>query len=259
MNAVNMKKSSSNIFMKKFSLIELLVSISLIAILAGLLLPVLNSARAKGNQILCLSNLKQIGTGLISYCGDHSSWLPKTGFNADFVPGIMPYLQINKSATSAIGQDLLAFKKNKGVFFCPSQKKATDSPAWNGSEEGNLWLPSYQNTRHYPHCPNRLENRSGCWALNDQTNSSPRYRKIETILSGTVIMGESAYCKNNGGFNQNGQLLCMNGDSNFTYGDFSWGWNHNGLINLLRLDGGTISKKFTGFPLFDDNLIPKYK
>ena len=53
-----------------FSLLELLITIGIIAILAGMLLPVLNSVREKGMLVQCISHQKQIGLGIIHYADD---------------------------------------------------------------------------------------------------------------------------------------------------------------------------------------------
>ncbi len=55
---------------KGFTLIELLVVIAIIAILAAILFPVFARAREKARQTSCLSNLKEIGLGILMYAQD---------------------------------------------------------------------------------------------------------------------------------------------------------------------------------------------
>ncbi len=57
----------------KFTILELLIVVSIMIILVAILLPALNSARKKGQSILCTSHLKQLGTTCLVYEQDHGS------------------------------------------------------------------------------------------------------------------------------------------------------------------------------------------
>jgi len=59
-----------------FTLIELLVVIAVIALLAGLLMPVLGRAREQGRRAACMGNVRQFIIGTQVYAGDHGERLP---------------------------------------------------------------------------------------------------------------------------------------------------------------------------------------
>lgn len=59
-----------------FTLIELLVVIVVIAVLAGIALPVFNRIQAKGAETKTFSNMRQMGVALLAYSGDNSYMLP---------------------------------------------------------------------------------------------------------------------------------------------------------------------------------------
>jgi prepilin-type N-terminal cleavage/methylation domain-containing protein/prepilin-type processing-associated H-X9-DG protein len=64
---------------RAFTLVELLVVISIIALLVALLLPALGLAREAGRASVCASRMSQIGYALHHYATDHRDWIPREG------------------------------------------------------------------------------------------------------------------------------------------------------------------------------------
>jgi len=82
---------------KAFTLIELLVVISIIALLVSILLPALNSARTLARQIVCSSNVKNIGTGMALYANENKSRIPpmnikEVGYDYRGIAGNDPWI-----------------------------------------------------------------------------------------------------------------------------------------------------------------------
>jgi prepilin-type N-terminal cleavage/methylation domain-containing protein/prepilin-type processing-associated H-X9-DG protein len=59
-----------------FTLIELLVVIGIIGILTSLLMPAFSRAKGKASDTKCISNLRQIGIGLVIYADENNGRLP---------------------------------------------------------------------------------------------------------------------------------------------------------------------------------------
>jgi prepilin-type N-terminal cleavage/methylation domain-containing protein/prepilin-type processing-associated H-X9-DG protein len=62
-----------------FSLIELLTVMAILAVLSGLLFPVIAKSREQARKTVCMSNLRQIGMALSMYASNHAGLIPPTG------------------------------------------------------------------------------------------------------------------------------------------------------------------------------------
>ena len=92
-----------------FTLVELLVVIAIIALLIGILLPALGAAKESGRNVACLSNLSQIGRGVMSYVTDYNGFWPQSSHSTG-----------NNTSKDAWLQSLVRYGVGTDLRKCPS-------------------------------------------------------------------------------------------------------------------------------------------
>ena len=147
---------------KGFTIIELLVVVTIISLLVALLLPVLAKARDSARTIKCLAQMRQLGQGSVIYSNQNRTWLPVGGWSGtgqrsytwartvavelnlrylteQNIPSEGMFLEQWVNSTVNRNTD-----KNNGIFQCPSDQSINFWKTLNATSYG--WNAGYATT-----------------------------------------------------------------------------------------------------------------
>jgi prepilin-type N-terminal cleavage/methylation domain-containing protein/prepilin-type processing-associated H-X9-DG protein len=200
-----------------FTLIELLVVIAIIAILAAMLLPALSKARARAKAATCMSNLKQVGVGLLMYAEEWRGWIP---FRLN---SCVPSLSAGYRAYGDLRNYL-----SPSVICCPTalpyQYTTSKPDSYYGFRTAANSLTGFS-----------VFNASGGWVKSDAVEYPANFWIIGDSI--TIPNGSWASAMPGGTYYMHQRFNISPGSATLASATGTADFRHNGLTNLLFLDG----------------------
>jgi len=177
-----------------FTLIELLVVIAIIALLMAILVPVLHKAREQGKDVICRSNLRQIGIGASLYADDWDLYIPRgSAGNIAWYMLFMSFL-----AQKPIGNDYRTVE----IYRCPSYPDKAQTVCyvvngWDFKDRADRTGREITTSSRLTACTRRAEtlylvdNENGPWRAIIRTATDPDVYRLDVWNPGHMPMSDS--------------------------------------------------------------------
>jgi len=214
-------------------MVELLIVLSIMAVLIGLLLPVLENVRKAARGAVCTSNLRQIDIGLKCYSGDYNGFLPPIQAKGSWplhswkYYGVGPY---EKGGNSERFDDNPKKTLNKNIFICPEtyvnrRKKSIFTPTAILVKKDKLEVAHAYGMNSGP--AERI--------FGFQAEEFPINRVWIDKPSQSVLITESSHPRVSGQlFHDNRGIIAHKGGCNFLFYDGHVEWIHYNNIPVVE-------------------------